>query len=43
MCIITAMYVHPLGLYCILVRKFLISKINVALQTKNNNNNNNPV
>ena len=27
-----AMYVHHLGLYCILFRRFLISKINVALQ-----------
>ena len=26
------MYVHHLGLYCILFRRFLISKINVALQ-----------
>ena len=29
---IIAMYVHHLGLYCILFRGFLISKINVALQ-----------
>ena len=29
---IIAMYVHHLGLYCILFRRFLISKINVALQ-----------
>jgi len=27
-----AMYVHHLGLYCIVFRRFLISKINVALQ-----------
>jgi len=26
------MYVHHLGLYCILFRRFLISKINIALQ-----------
>ena len=26
------MYVHHLGLYCILFRRFLISKIDVALQ-----------
>ena len=29
---IIAVYVHYLGLYCILFRRFLISKINVALQ-----------
>jgi len=29
---ITAMYVHHLSLYCILFRRFLITKINVALQ-----------
>jgi len=29
---IIAMYVHHLGLYCILFRRFLIPKINVALQ-----------
>jgi len=29
---IIAMYVHHLGSYCILFRRFLISKINVALQ-----------
>ena len=29
---IIAVYVHHLGLYCILFRRFLISKINVALQ-----------
>jgi len=26
------MYVHHLGLYCILFRRFLISEINIALQ-----------
>ena len=26
------MYVHHLGLYCILFRRFLVSKFNVALQ-----------
>jgi len=29
---IIAMYVHNLGVYCILLRRFLISKINIALQ-----------
>jgi len=29
---VIGMYVHHLGLYCILFRRFLISKINVALQ-----------
>jgi len=29
---IIAMRVHQLGLYCILFRRFLISKINLALQ-----------
>jgi len=29
---IVAMYVHHLGLYCILFRRFLMSKINIALQ-----------
>jgi len=29
---IIAMYVHHLSLYCILFRRFLITKINVALQ-----------
>jgi len=29
---IIAMYVHHLSLYCILFRRFLIAKINVALQ-----------
>jgi len=27
-----SMYVHHLGLYCILFRRFVISKINTALQ-----------
>ena len=30
--VVIAMYVHHLGLYCIVFRRFLISKINVALQ-----------
>jgi len=30
--VVIAMYVRNLGLYCILFRRFLISKINVALQ-----------
>jgi len=29
------MYVHHLGLYCILFRRFLISTINIALQLTN--------
>jgi len=29
---IIAVYVHHLGLYCVLFHRFLISKINVALQ-----------
>ena len=30
--VVIAMYVHHLGLYCIVFLRFLISKINVALQ-----------
>ena len=31
-CFIIAMYVHHLGLYCILFRRFLIFRINISLQ-----------
>ena len=31
-CFIIAMYVHHLGFYCVLFSRFLIAKINVALQ-----------